>query len=161
MGLLRKLLRKPSSRQFGKMMIKTLRDGGIDVPMEFDHQKFRISFEGGFFNLHNYHDQYCKASRRDRTILLNDAVQMFIQLTTGLPEDFEDAKDRIFPRIRDADFYPIVAISMQIEETQFPNIPTKNLSDHLTVELCYDAPLIRMERIIFLHSDSINSRSVS
>lgn len=91
---------KPTPDAFAAKVIQTARRLGIDKPLEYQADLFRIAYDGGsFFNLHNAYASYLDVERgRQRQVL-----QRFTSLL-GLADEehppFAEIRERLRPVIR-------------------------------------------------------------
>ena len=91
---------KPTADAFAAKVIQTARLLGIDKPLEYQADQFRIAYDGGsFFNLHNAYSAYLDVERgRQRDVL--ERFTRILGMANEEPLPFAEICDRLRPVIR-------------------------------------------------------------
>lgn len=133
---------KPSQDKFAKMMIKELRSLGVEGEIEYDADDFMLNIGSGKQFLGNAYNEYIAAPRNKHAEVLHSYAMVSVQTTQsdGPPDEFEDAKANILPRIRDRAFMPYNRLKMMAQGIAAEDISVSDrpYTDYLSIELCYD-----------------------
>ena len=145
MGLFDFFRRPPDRPGFARLMEKALREAGEARPIRFDAPEFRLVVggePGQHCYLGNIYEEYCRASRRQRS----DALRRFAQASRQagqLPvslDRWEDARGHLLPRLRERMYLENRRISLELQGRSAPLLPCRALGEHLVVALVYDLP---------------------
>lgn len=137
------LFGKPSPDRFAHMMTKAIRRQGITGPIEYDAESFRLVLSvelDRLAYLRNAYEEYCTAPWRERKAILQKYAAFTAHPMPEIPADFEEAKPKLLPCVRDRWHYESVRLQMQIDGAKVLEIPTRPLADHLAFELACDFP---------------------
>src|SRR6516165_3494689 len=106
MGLLDRLLGKPSIADFAAQMIQAFREAGDKTDLRFEAAENRIVRAGpdgpSTVNLANIYQTYLREPRSRRAECVRSVVRGILASTKGLPKDFDlvraDLRPRLWPR---------------------------------------------------------------
>ena len=126
---------KPSKRRFAMQLMKALRKLERDVPLEYDAEQFCLIRTGtkGYVNLANIYEEHCSVPRSERKKHLAHLVSVFKTQKDELPEDFEEAKSHLRPKIWSR--FTFMMMEMSGKDLDIPLYP---LGSHLFYSLVYD-----------------------
>ena len=142
MGLLDRLFGPPSRDKFAASFIAALREAGDQREAVYDPQEFRLEYAGGggYTFLGNFYDEYCALPRSERPNCLRLQVRGSLSHLKEMPEEFEDAKCDIYPKIWTRATLEKMRLQQRLNGGDPPNIPTQLIGEHLEVSLAYDLP---------------------
>lgn len=128
-------LGKPSKRTFAKQLMRVLRELESDIQLEYDAERFCLIRTGtdGVLNLANVYEEHCSVPRKARKAHLARLASVFRSDGGKLPEDFEEAKSHLRPKI-----WSRFTFSMMELRSKHLNIPLYPLGSHLYCSLVYD-----------------------
>jgi uncharacterized protein YtpQ (UPF0354 family) len=143
-GLFDFLNRKPSRERFASIAMGMLRKQNPTLDFEFDADQFAIYLKSNAkgaitASLHNVYVDYCAAERRDRDSVLRRYFAGIAQSSTGLPENYLQAKPHLLPLIRSA--YEDSNWSHFLRTTdgdRIPSIASKPLCADIVVQIGFD-----------------------
>jgi len=142
MRLFNRLLGPPSPDKYARLFVKALREAGDQREARYDRQEFCLRYEGerGVTNLRNLYDEYCAAPRGERNRLLHLQIRGALSHLKEMPEDFEDAKCDIYPKIWARATLEKTRLQQQLEGGGTLNIPSQVIAEHLEASLAFDLP---------------------
>lgn len=143
MALLNRLLPPAKPDRFAQMMMKALRRVGVEGPIEYDAEEFRLVIKaerGRMIYLSNAYAEYRAAPVRARKRATENYVAFGREPPPKPPEQFDEAKASLLPRVRDRFYYESLRLHWRIGGATMLEFPTRPLTNHLTVELAYDFP---------------------
>lgn len=118
--------------------MQAARERGVDGPMEFDAQNFRIVLgKNDVVNLHNFYHDYCQAPRAGRDEVVAKYSHLFVR--SDIPDAFDAARRNVLPVLRTraflqaARFAPL--LDAGVKETRFA---MADFSDDTALLLAYD-----------------------
>lgn len=99
MGILDLFNRTPTPAKFAKIVMQAARERGVDGPMAFDAQNFRIVLgKNDVINLHHFYHDYCQAPRSGRDEVVSRYSHLFVRV--DIPDDFAAARKNLLPVLR-------------------------------------------------------------
>ncbi|THC46101.1 hypothetical protein [Massilia sp. Mn16-1_5] len=138
MGILDFFNRTPTPAKFARIVMQAARERGVDGPMEFDAQNFRIVLgKNDVVNLHNFYHDYCQAPRAGRDEVVAKYSHLFVR--SDIPDAFDAARRNVLPVLRTraflqaARFAPL--LDAGVKETRFA---MADFSDDTALLLAYD-----------------------
>lgn len=142
-GLFDRWFGPPTPAKFAGLFIEALRRAGDDAPVEFDAAEFRLRHVGraGYTNLRNFYDEYVRAPRSQRRELLQRSVTATVASRMELPEDFEDCKPDLRPRLWCKSTIEKLRLEAELEGNQGPDLPLQDVGAHLYATVVYDLPM--------------------
>ena len=143
MGLLDRWFGNPSRDKYAKMFMQALRDAGDQRAMHYDREEFVLKCGGdgaGVAFLWNFYADYCAAPRGDRSQLLKMQVRGALSHLKEMPEEFDDAKCDIYPKVWPRAALENTRLRQRVSGEKALDIPTQIIGEHLELSLCYDLP---------------------
>jgi len=118
--------------------MQAARERGVDGPMEFDAQNFRIVMgKNDVVNLHNFYHDYCQAPRAGRDEVLAKYSHLFVR--SDIPDAFDAARRNVLPVLRTRSFLQAARfaplLDAGVKETRFA---MADFSDDTALLLAYD-----------------------
>jgi hypothetical protein len=152
MGILDWIFRPPGKEKFAAMMIKLLRSGGEERPIEYDPEEFllRVGKESRVY-LGNLYGDYLATPRRQRGAILAKLSRLTQDADANL--GYEVAKAKLLPRVRERFYHESVRLNALLNHPQgkFKPMPTRLLNEHLTLEVVIDMP----DRVVVVSAEQL------
>ena len=145
MGIFDFWFRKPTIEQFAAALIKQLQRKGIAGEATYDHENRRICYgsagQPATLNLANFYKEYQRLPRLKRKKFLVGITEDLI-FPKELPEDFEQAKKNLRPKIWSRAGFAMMRLHVQVDggDPQKLDIPEYDIGSHLLASLVYDMP---------------------
>lgn len=132
----------PGRDKFAKMFMKALRAAGDQRGVHYDSDEFILTYDGdgGTTFLANFYADYCVAPRAERGNLLKMQVRGSLSHLKEMPEEFDDAKCDIYPKVWTRATLECTRLRQQLQGDKQLDIPTQIIGEHLELSLCYDLP---------------------
>lgn len=142
MALLDNLFGPPKPDKYAQMFMAALRKAGDQREAHYNPQEFRIEYgdDSGITNLSNFYADYCAAPRAERDNLLSLQVRGALSHLKEMPEEFDDAKCDIYPRMWTRASLEKMRLQQWLEGQDSFNTPTQVVGDHLEASLVFDLP---------------------
>lgn len=135
-------LAKPSQEKFAAQLIRAIREVDANCQFEYDADEFRLVQQGNgaTVNLANIYHEHCALPRRERKEHLNALAQVFaVSQDDKLPEDFDEARPNLRPRIYNRSTFAFIDLEHRLKgEPNELDIPLYPLGSHLYSSLAYD-----------------------
>ena len=130
---------KPSKRKFAAQFRATLKRLDSTAYYEYDAATFRLvrKDKEGEVNLANLYQEHCSLSRDERKAHLVRLAHAFLG-GNDLPEDFEEVKPHLRPKIWNRSTFAMMELERQIEKGRDFDIPLYPLGSHLYSSLVLD-----------------------
>jgi hypothetical protein len=146
MGILDRLLAKPSVATFAQQMIQAFREAGDNNDLRFDAAENCIVRSDPdvpwTVNLANMYQAYLQTPRSERAEYVRSTARSILIPTKGLPDEFELARADLRPRLwLRAVFEQLRLKSMTESPSVAPKLPPwEGIGEHLVATLAYDWP---------------------
>ena len=141
MWLLDFFFRPPNRDQFARLYLKAMRRAGVAGPLEYDRANFRIvRGSDGYTNLENLYREYLATPRAERSLRMRTWIASFAASQLELPEDFEDVKPDLRPKIWSRMAIECLILQSQLEGSKSLDLALEPLGEHLYLGLVYDLP---------------------
>ena len=134
----------PDGRKFAGMLMRQFKLANPDATVHFDEEKFCIVLRRGDkpetqYFLGTVYADYCRAkpSARPRMIAALTATTVEA-VPDGYAANWQDAKSRLLPRIRDRTTYALMR--KRATDGEKFNFTDEPFTEHLALELVYDFP---------------------
>ncbi len=163
MGLLDRLLGKPTIADFAQQMIQAFREAGNKTDLRFDASESRIVRNDPdspwVANLDNMYQRYLKQPRSRRAEYVRSVARGLVTSTKGLPEEFDLARADLRPRLWLRAAFEQMLLNAAIEGASVaPKAPPcEALGEHLIATLVYDWP----EAVQSIDNDNLTAWGVS
>lgn len=137
MGLLGRLLPRPSKDKFAQIVSDALRQLGIGEVTKYDREDFTLTVgESKRLWLDNAYRDYCAAPRRERKSAIDRYLKVFVGGSIDdIPAKYDDARPNVLPRLRDRLTYELLALQHGSQKRDMIL-----LGDCFAIELVYDFP---------------------
>ena len=133
---------KPSKKKFAELLLTELHRAGDNRQLVFDAESFSlVPSDGGqgYISLANIYHEHCTLPRGERKANLKRLAGVFSGAETmDLPEDFEDAKPHLRPKIWARATFAMMKLRQQFEGGDIPDPPLYPLGSHLYSTLVFD-----------------------
>jgi hypothetical protein len=145
MGLLHKLFPPANREKFAQLITHAMRDAGEQREITFDPDAFclRLGRDDGAHTvfLGNAYEEYCRASRSDRKLIIQ-RYGSFVQQRDEQSIELEQCLHLLLPRVRERFYHQVLKYMAgdDAQPQQNDSFPTRLLSEDLTVELAIDLP---------------------
>jgi hypothetical protein len=146
MGLLDRLLGKPSIAEFAQQMIQAFREAGDKTDLRFDPSENRIvrgDPDGpSTVNLANMYQTFLGEPRSRRAECVRSLARGILASTKGLPKDFDLVRADLRPRLWPRASFEQVRLKNILEGGPVPPkpLPSESIGEHLLLSLAYDWP---------------------
>jgi len=134
---------KPTMKKFAAELRKTIQNVTGET-YEFDSENNRLFVPGqgdnGSVNLVNIFAEHCQLSKQDRPGNFLRIASLFDKSNHELPDNFEDAKQNLRPKIWCRSTFAMMELKVQLSGGQMHDIPLYPLGSHLYTSLVYDTP---------------------
>ncbi len=163
MGILDRLLGKPSIAEFAAQMIQAFREAGAKTDLRFDASENRIVRNDPdspwVGNLDNMYQTYLKQPRSRRAEYVRSVARGLVTSRKGLPEEFDLARADLRPRLWLRAAFEQMRLNAAIEGASVaPKAPPyEALGEHLIATLVYDWP----EAVQSIDNDNLTAWGVT
>lgn len=146
MGWFDWLFGPPTEAKFAQLFAGELQKAGEQRPIRYDAQEFQlvIAEEGdqsGIINLRNFYAEFCNLSPADRKKYLPETILAILAPREELPEDFEEIKPHLRPKIWARAGIEHTTLQARIRGGQKGiDMPQYEVGSHLLASIVYDLP---------------------
>jgi hypothetical protein len=145
MGLLDRLLGKPTLDRFAARLIQAMRTAGVTEELHYEpaeHRILRIRDGAlvGMINLDNMFRTYCETPRAQRPQYLKVCVRSGLRPSQELPGDFEAAQPDLRPKLWPRALLEQQRLRGRLGESGPPDLAFEPIGAHLLAALAYDWP---------------------
>ena len=141
MDLINWLFGPPTRDQFASLVMRALRDAGDLRQHRYEKDQFRLLNAGaGEINLGNVYQEHCKLSSAERPAHLKQIAQVFSSAANELPEEFDEAKKNLRPKIWPRAVYANLELRQRLNNGKPLDSPLYPLGSHLVTTVVYDLP---------------------
>lgn len=142
MGLFDRLFGPPSRDVFAREMMTALRRAGDREDIVYDREQFRLvrPKSSNVTNLATIYAEHCALPRSERKAHLARLAQAFVSVRDDLPEDFEDARPHLRPKIWTRAQFANMDLRQQLDGSPALELPLYRLGEHLLTTVVYDLP---------------------
>lgn len=136
----------PTEAKFAQLFISELQKAGETRNMRYDEAEFQlvIAEEGdqsGVINLRNFYAEFCNLSPADRKKYLPDTIQAILAPREELPEDFEEIKPHLRPKIWARAGIEHTNLQARLRGGKKGiDMPQYEVGSHLLASIVYDLP---------------------
>ncbi|MCA9000207.1 MAG: hypothetical protein KDA80_24630 [Planctomycetaceae bacterium] len=140
MSLFDRLRGKPTESSFAKALLAAIKQQGDPRQLVYDQEQFMLHVPGTAdrINLRNIYQEHLSLDQTDRPGHLETLARVFCQSETELPEDFEEAKSHLRPKVYCRSTFANMELVNKVRGDKRLNIPLYALGDHLLMSLVYD-----------------------
>lgn len=131
---------KPSKQKFANQLMKQIETIDGVCLLRYDAENFQlIRTDGdGQVNLANIYEEHCSLPRNERKQHLIALASVFSHSEDELPDDFEEAKSNLRPKIWNRSTFTFLELKARIEGGKTPDVPLYPVGSHLYSSLVYD-----------------------
>lgn len=142
MGLFDRVLGPPSKDVFARELMTALRRAGDRDDIVYDREEFRLvrPKSKNVTNLATIYAEHCSLPRKDRKAHLRRLAEAFVTAHDELPEDFDEARDQLRPKIWTRAQFANMSLQQRLEDEPPIEIPLYPLGEHLLSTVVYDLP---------------------
>lgn len=146
MGWMDWLFGPPSEAKFAQLFTDALRSAGETREIQFNAEQFQLAISqegegGGIINLRNFYNEFCGLSPADRKKYLPQTVQALLAPQEELPEDFEEVKSHLRPKIWARAGIEHTNLQARIRGgAKGIDMPQFEVGSHLLASIVYDLP---------------------
>lgn len=133
----------PTRQEFANQIIEGLARAGERRVLRFREESFSLVYEGnstGEINLKNMYAEHCSTEPALRNDHLKRILLALIQANYQLPEEFEDARPDLRPKIWTRATFAQMKLASQIQGNQSLELPLVPIGEHLLLGLVFDLP---------------------
>ena len=133
----------PSRQEFADQIIEGLTKAGERRVLKFREESFSLVYEGNSsdeINLKNMYAEHCSTEPAMRNDHLKRVLLALIQAKYQLPEDFEDARPDLRPKIWTRATFAQMKLASQIQGKPSMELPLVPIGEHLLLGLVFDLP---------------------
>lgn len=107
---------------------------------QYKPEEFAVQSSNGRINLVNFYAEYCQLPWHKRKAYIQRTVGIFTSVRDVLPEDFEEARKNLMPKIWMRSSFAHQALMCRIEGNEPPDLDFQPLGEHLLTTIVYDLP---------------------
>lgn len=126
-------------------------DGGLEAPL-FVEETFSFKTEKGVINLENFFLEYQLGDESTQSDIVSAVVDFLMGRDPGGNLTPEEMKQCLLPSVRARFQLGMMKLNAQIDGEEFPDIPHRNLTEHLSVHLVVDLPSV----MSYVTEDTLN-----
>lgn len=146
MGWFDWLFGPPTEAKFAQLFVSELQKAGELRPIKFDAEEFQLIIaddgdQSGIINLRNFYAEFCNLSPADRKKYLPETILAILSPREDLPEDFEEIKSHLRPKIWARAGIEHTNLQARIRGGQKGiDMPQYEVGSHLLASIVYDLP---------------------
>jgi hypothetical protein len=145
MGWFDWLFGPPTEAKFAQIFIDELQRAGEQRTVTYDADEFQLVItdggdQNGIINLRNFYNEFCSLSPADRKRYLPETIQAILAPREDLPEDFEEVKPHLRPKIWARAGIEHTNVQARIRGGQKLDMPQYEVGSHLLASIVYDLP---------------------
>ena len=125
---------------FVDLFLGALRDSPLGAKLEFKDEDFAVVTPNGRINLSNFYAEYCLIPWHKRKAYIQRTVGIFTSIRDELPQEFDEAKGNLMPKIWMRSSFAHQALLCRIEGKDPPDLDATPLGEHLLTTIVYDLP---------------------
>ena len=125
---------------FLDLFLGALRDSPLGAKLEFKDEDFAVVTPNGRINLSNFYAEYCLIPWHKRKAYIQRTVGIFTSIRDELPQEFDEAKGNLMPKIWMRSSFAHQALLCRIEGKDPPDLDATPLGEHLLTTIVYDLP---------------------
>lgn len=133
----------PSREEFANQIIEGLARAGERRVLQFREESFSLVYEGNStseINLKNMYAEHCSTEPAMRNDHMKRVLLALIQANYQLPEEFEDARPDLRPKIWTRATFAQMKMASQIQGNRSLELPLVPIGEHLLLGLVFDLP---------------------
>lgn len=133
--------RKLTRDRFARLLLKRLRSADGVTSVRYEPEHFRLFVDGEqYVNLANFYDEYLRLKPAEREHHVENILQSVFLSGFKLPDDFEDAKHDLMPKIWPRAAFDRLDLQAAVDGSQPSKFATLPVGDHFYLGLVYDLP---------------------
>ncbi len=140
MKFIRRLFATADRGTFLDLFLGELRDSPLGAKLEFKEEDFAVVTPNGRINLSNFYAEYCLIPWHKRKAYIQRTVGIFTSIRDDLPQEFDEAKGNLMPKIWMRSSFAHQALLCRIEGKEPPALDAAPLGEHLLTTIVYDLP---------------------
>lgn len=140
MKFFRRIFAAADRDTFVDLFLGVLRQKQPEAQFDYRSEDFSVQSSHGRINLANFYAEYCQLPWHKRKSYIERTVQIFTSVRDELPEDFEDARRNLMPKIWMRSSFSHQALLCRADGKTPPDLDAEPLGDHLLTTIVYDLP---------------------
>lgn len=140
MRFFRHLFAMADRQTFVELFLGIMQAEQPQLTAEYKPEEFAVVTAAGRINLSNFYAEYCQLPWHRRKAYLDRTVQIFRTVRDDLPEDFEDARQNLMPKLWMRSSFAHQALMCRLEGTEPPDLNATPVGEHLLSTIVYDLP---------------------
>ena len=127
--------------RFARQLMRRLKAADGVGPVEYDRENFRLVIDGTqYINLSNFFDEHRRLPKEDRVDHLKSILQGVFQSGFQLPEDLDDARPDLLPKVWPRAAFDRLDLKARAEGRDPAPLAAIPLGEHLYLGVVYDLP---------------------
>jgi hypothetical protein len=139
-NFIRRLFATSDRSTFLDLFLGALRNSPLGSQLEFKDEDFAVVTPNGRINLSNFYAEYCLIPWHKRKAYIQRTVGIFTSIRDELPQDFDEAKGNLMPKIWMRSSFAHQALLCRIDGKDPPDLDSTPLGEHLLTTIVYDLP---------------------
>jgi hypothetical protein len=140
MKFFRRIFAASDRNTFVDLFLGALKQSQPNGKFQYREEDFAVQSPNGRINLVNFYAEYCQLPWHKRKAFIQRTVGVFTTVRDELPEDFEEARQNLMPKIWMRSSFAHQALMCQIEGNSPPDLDFQPLGEHLLTTIVYDLP---------------------
>ena len=140
MKFFRRMFAASDRGTFVDLFLGALRQSQPQAKLVYKEEEFAVTSATGRINLSNFYAEYCLLPWHKRRAFLRRTVGIFATVRDELPEDFDEARRNLMPKIWMRSSFAHQALLCRIEGNSPPELEVIPLGEHLLTTIVYDLP---------------------
>ena len=140
MKFIRRFFATSDRSTFVDLFMGALKQSQPQAKLEFKEAEFAVVGGNGRINLSNFYAEYCQLPWHKRKAFIQRTVGIFASVRDELPEDFDEARSNLMPKIWMRSSFANQALLCRIEGNSPPDLDVVPLGEHLLTTIVYDLP---------------------
>lgn len=140
MKFFRRIFAASDRGTFVDLFLGALKQSQPGSEFQYKEEEFAVQSPSGRINLVNFFAEYCQLPWHKRKAYIQRTVGIFTTVRDVLPEDFEEARKNLMPKIWMRSSFAHQALMCQIDGHSPPELDFQPLGDHLLTTIVYDLP---------------------
>ncbi len=140
MKFFRRIFAASDRGTFVDLFLGALRQSQPKTKLVFKDEEFAVTTSSGRINLSNFYAEYCLLPWHKRKAYLARTVGIFASVRDELPEDFDEARSNLMPKIWMRSSFAHQALLCRIDGNSPPELDFMPLGEHLLTTIVYDLP---------------------
>lgn len=140
MKFFRRIFAASDRDTFVDLFVDALKQNQPQGNFQYKPEEFAVQSPHGRINLVNFYAEYCQLPWHKRKAFIQRTVGIFTSVRDELPEDFDEARKNLMPKIWMRSSFAHQALMCRIEGNDPPDLDYMPLGDHLLTTIVYDLP---------------------